>query len=30
MVERIPVKVIMNDCAALLGAAAHAEDMLKK
>jgi glucokinase len=30
MVERIPVKVIMNDSAALLGAAVHAANMLKK
>jgi glucokinase len=28
--ERIPVKVIMNDRAALLGAAAHAGDLLRK
>ena len=28
--ERIPVKVIMNDRAALLGAAAHAADLLRK
>jgi len=30
LAERIPVKVIMNDQAALLGAAAHAADLLKK
>ncbi len=30
IVERIPVKVIMNDHAALFGAAAHAVNMLKK
>jgi glucokinase len=30
IVERIPVVVIMNDRAALLGAAAHAADLLKK
>ena len=29
IVERIPVKVIMNDLAALHGAAMHAADMLK-
>jgi len=28
--ERIPVKVIMNDRTALLGAAAHAADLLRK
>ena len=28
--ERIPVKVIMNDRAALLGAAAYAADLLRK
>ncbi|HUI68121.1 MAG TPA: glucokinase [Nitrospirota bacterium] len=30
MAQRIPVEVIMNDWAALLGAAAHAADLLKK
>jgi glucokinase len=30
IVERIPVAVIMNDRAALLGAAAYAADLLRK